>query len=84
MSHKNSNKNSNKELIFNTNKCYVKYFFHRDGKMWHCLAHLHLGNDNDVAFHATSSKKKDAKNHVKNHIRLQTTSLKKAISKNIM
>ena len=66
-----------KEWISYTDECYAKYFFHRDGHVWHCIVHIHLGDDNDMTYHATAFKKKKARKVAQLHVELHTRSLRK-------
>jgi len=60
-----------KEWISKKNGQYAKYFFHRDGPFWHCIAHLHLGEQNDTTYHVSAPKKKQTVSAARKHIELR-------------
>ena len=39
--------------------------------MWHCIAHLHLGANNDTPYHVSAPKRKQAFSDAKKHIELK-------------
>jgi len=60
-----------KEWISKEKRQYAKYFFHRDGPLWHCIAHLHLGEHNDTTYHVSAPKKKQTISAARKHVELR-------------
>lgn len=71
------------KLFSDTDDCYAKYFFHHDGKLWHCLVHLHLGDNNDITYHASEANKKKARKVARQYVELRTRSLRKKMEKSL-
>jgi len=77
-----SNSNIETEKI-SDNGSYAKYFFHRDGNLWHCIVHLHLGEYNDITYNTFNRKKKIARFFAKKHVNLRCKYLQSHKEKNL-